>query len=56
MMILMISNHPEAKQKVGKCQNSGQGQMTEGRSPHSSHKKAKKCAHSWLILEGVSPL
>ena len=42
-----------------KCQNSGQGVVTEGMYPHVSHKKATKCSHflhSLLILEVVSPL
>jgi hypothetical protein len=42
-----------------KCQNSGQGVVTEGMSPHVSHKKATQCSHfpySLLILAVVSPL
>jgi hypothetical protein len=43
----------------GKCQNSGQGVVTEGMYPHISHNKASKCSHflhSLLNLAVVSLL
>jgi hypothetical protein len=42
-----------------KCQNAGQGVVTNGIYPHSSHKKATQCSHfphSSLTLEAISPL
>src|SRR5581483_8325168 len=39
-----------------KCQNSEQGSVMKGISPHRRPQKATTCAHSLPILEGVSPL
>ncbi len=59
MAVINIANKTERRSFLGKCQNSGQGGVTEGMYPHVSLKKATQCSHfphSLLILEVVSPL
>jgi hypothetical protein len=47
---------PALYQYKWKCQNSEQGPVMKGISPHSSHQKATTCVHSLPIWEVVSPL
>ncbi|MFL5659746.1 MAG: hypothetical protein ACJ8BW_00160 [Ktedonobacteraceae bacterium] len=54
-----MGSQDDLKLLLRKCQNSGQGVVTEGIYPHVSHKKATQCSHfphSLLNLAVVSPL